>query len=458
VAKQRNPLFHLGRYEVLERIGAGGMAEAFFARAPSADGIALPVVIKRVLPHLATSPDLVNMFRDEARIMSELRHANIVRLLEFGEADGQYFLVMEQVEGPSLADLVSSLIARNVAFPVSSALFVAMEVARALDFAHTRTSRDGRPLDIVHRDVSPSNVLLSIEGEVKLSDFGIARARDRINETVTEGVVRGKIGYLAPETLVGPVDPRADLYALGVVLWELLAGEFLLTGSWDPPTLARLVKGDWPRVSARRTDVPADVEALVASLLSTDPATRPQRARDVVRALAPHVTALESPAEDLAKLIAAHGIRAAPEVAAPALPTVLVVDQSATWRALLRRALSPEYTVVDVSHIDDALATAQRVVPAAVVSQQLLERGTGIELCELLRGFPECRDTPFVLLASDPSPDLVRGARAADIAEVLPKSGDTKPLLAALRRLLGTGGAEQTLDLPVGASRPLPRR
>ncbi|NBC44454.1 protein kinase [Corallococcus exiguus] len=222
-----------GRYELLERLGAGGMAMVYRGKYTAGPGITKTVVIKRVLGEYADNPAFVEMFLNEARISVGLNHGNIVQVFDFGQVEGEYFLAMEFVDGQPLSRVLKQLKARGMPWmPAPLAVSTVIELCRGLHHAHTRTDEQGESLGLVHRDISPDNVLVSYEGEVKVSDFGIAKARLAGRPETEVGVVKGKYSYLAPEQLKQwPADARADVYAVGVVLFELLCGERPITGN-----------------------------------------------------------------------------------------------------------------------------------------------------------------------------------------------------------------------------------
>ncbi len=218
-----------GRYELLELLGQGGMAEVFLARTRGPKGFARNLVIKRILPHLSSDDEFVDMFVAEAKLTGHLSHGNIVPIYEFGEVDGLLFLAMEHVEGTDLRALLKASRLSSEALPAPVSAYVVMEILQALEYAHSRKTLAGEPLRIVHRDVSPSNVLLSRAGEVKLCDFGIAKAATR---NTTSGRLKGKLAYMSPEQASGKVvDARSDLFSVGVILWEMLAGKRLFAGN-----------------------------------------------------------------------------------------------------------------------------------------------------------------------------------------------------------------------------------
>ncbi len=213
-----------GRYELLERIGVGGMGEVFRARLEVPAAGEKILVIKRILPSLSAQPEFLRLFVNEARVALPLTHGNVVSTFEFGEVDGQYFLAMEYIHGQNLQALIAQAREAGKPVPVAAALFIAAELARGLAYAHDFLTPQGTRTAVMHLDVSPQNVLVSYDGSVKLTDFGIARARLQAT-AASPGIVRGKAAYVAPEQLTGgPIDARADLFALGCVLYELLVG------------------------------------------------------------------------------------------------------------------------------------------------------------------------------------------------------------------------------------------
>ena len=247
-----------GKYHLLEKIATGGMAEVFRARSYGMQGFEKILVIKRILPELGKSEEFVDLFVDEARIAVSLIHVNIVQVFELGEVDGAYYMAMEYVHGLDLARLVSR--ARKIGpFPVHLACFVIAECLKALQFAHERTDDDGNPLNIVHCDISPQNVLISFAGEVKITDFGISRASFQAEGQ--QEVIRGKYAYMSPEQVEGkPLDGRSDLFALGIVLYELLTGRRLFKGKNRDETLGRVKRAEVPSPRTFRPELSEAME------------------------------------------------------------------------------------------------------------------------------------------------------------------------------------------------------
>jgi serine/threonine-protein kinase len=241
-----------GPYVLFDKIGEGGMARIFLARASAGLGGERLLVVKEILPLLAASPEMSRLLVDEAKLCAGLTHKNIVQVADLGREDGRLYIAMEYVEGLDLREMLRSCSQKKVPVPVEFSLFVVEETLRALDYAHRKRGDDGLPLGIVHRDVSPSNVLLSVEGEVKLCDFGIARVLTS-GEALPEEAIQGKAGYMSPEAARGdPVDARSDVFAAGILLWELLAGQRLYrSGGGRPSVLEQARQAAIPPLPAR---------------------------------------------------------------------------------------------------------------------------------------------------------------------------------------------------------------
>ncbi|MCE9573904.1 MAG: serine/threonine protein kinase, partial [Deltaproteobacteria bacterium] len=261
------------RYELFERVGAGGMAEIFRGKAVAAGGFEKPVAIKRILPHLSQDRRFVELLIAEAKILSQLRHRNIVQIFDVGLGDDdQYFLVMEFVDGVDVGAVQRSLETRRKRLPLDLVLHIGAEVCEALEHAHTTAGPDGKPMRLVHRDVSPSNILLSRAGEVKLTDFGIAK---RPEEHTGHGAVRGKFAYISPEQAENRhVDARSDVFSLGLVLFELAVGRRLFSQLPDLEALRAVREAKVPRPRELDPRMPAEVEDLLLAALAKDPAAR----------------------------------------------------------------------------------------------------------------------------------------------------------------------------------------
>src|SRR5437762_4952795 len=277
--------FTLGKYEVMKRLATGGMAEIYLARVRGITGFEKIVVPKRILPQLATQPDFVRMFLDEARIAATLQHPNIVQTYDVGAEGGDYFMAMEYLHGEDLRSLMKTLRGRKQYFQVEHAIRVAMDVCSGLHYAHVKVGFDGLPLNIIHRDVSPQNVIITYEGSVKLLDFGIAKATGRAGET-RWGTLKGKIGYMSPEQCRGePLDRRSDVFAVAILLFELVMGKRLYRGASEFDVLKRIVEGDVPSPRALDPAFPVELDRIIVKGLQKDPEKRFQTAREMGQAL-----------------------------------------------------------------------------------------------------------------------------------------------------------------------------
>jgi serine/threonine-protein kinase len=252
------------------------MAEIFRARQSGAHGFEKILVIKRILPHLAADPEFLAMFIDEAKLQCALQHPKIVQVFEFGEVDGQYYIALEYVDGMDALGLLRACAHRRQRLPVRLAVHIACEVLDALDYAHSQRATDGHPLGIVHRDVSPSNVFISRRGDVKLGDFGIARATEKQRQSKTQaGTLKGKYGYMAPEQVVGgDIDGRADLFAVGIVLSEMLMGRRLFTAPNDLDVLLMVRDARLDRLNRYGGDIPPSLRKILDRILARDPDVR----------------------------------------------------------------------------------------------------------------------------------------------------------------------------------------
>ena len=256
------------RYEVLAKLASGGMADIFLARTKSDAGITRYVVLKRVHKHRAADIRFVHMFLDEARLAAQLQHPNIAQVYDTGKLGDSYFFTMEYVHGVTVREILHAAFERDKPVPLAVALTIIVGSAAALQHAHDRVGVDGKPLAIVHRDVSPSNLMVSFEGHTKIVDFGVAKAADRMTETQS-GTVKGKMGYMAPEQCQGlGVDRRCDLFCLGIVMWELLVGQRLYKRATDFESMMAIVNEPTPEPSSVRAEVPTVLDAIVCKLLA----------------------------------------------------------------------------------------------------------------------------------------------------------------------------------------------
>jgi eukaryotic-like serine/threonine-protein kinase len=267
----------LGKYLLHERIGAGGMAEVFKATYSPEGGFEKTVALKKILPSYGADREFLTLFRLEAELCSRLNHPNVVQVLDFGRHEASFFLAMEFVDGLSLKRVLDVYQGRGL--PLSAVTYLAVELCQALDYVHRRVGPDGQPMNLIHRDLNPPNVLLSTLGEVKVADFGIARAASRV-ELTQAGVIKGKQGYLAPEQAAGEgLDGRVDLFALGVTLHEALTGRRLFPSGDDPASVNAVFLMPIPKPSQLRPEVPPELDAVVMGLLDRELDTRTQTAR-----------------------------------------------------------------------------------------------------------------------------------------------------------------------------------
>jgi len=274
------------RYRVIRKLDSGGMAEVYLGEAESLHGFKKKVAIKRVLPELAQNRQFIAMFLDEARISLHLNHANIVQVFDIGVADDTYFIVMEYVDGVNLKHILEATRQRGFPAPVPVGVYIMIEVCKALSYAHELNDESGKLKGLVHRDVSPPNVLLSLRGEVKLVDFGLAKAVGQLEHT-DPGVIKGKFSYLSPEAVAQEeVDARADIFAAGILLWEILTNERLFLGDTDLETVNLVRQAHVPSVVNLNSQVPPALERVIRRALSRDRNQRYQTAREFGDALA----------------------------------------------------------------------------------------------------------------------------------------------------------------------------
>jgi serine/threonine protein kinase len=295
------------RYELLDRIGVGGMAEIFRGKAVAAGGFEKPVAIKRILPHLSQDRRFVELLIAEAKVLSLLKHRNIVQIFDVGLGDdGQYFLVMEYVDGKDLRAVQTALEVRRRRVPFDLALHIGAEICEALEHAHSARAPDGKPMALVHRDVSPSNVLLSRSGEVKLTDFGIAKRAEQ--EPTGTGAVRGKFAYISPEQARNEqLDPRSDVFSVAILMWELICNRRLFSGMPDLDALRAVREAQVPRALEIDARLPPELDTVLAAALSRDVTKRPTAGQFGTKLRAIRygldATSVGEPASELARLI-----------------------------------------------------------------------------------------------------------------------------------------------------------
>jgi serine/threonine-protein kinase len=271
------------RYELVSELASGGMATVYLGRVRGAVGFARTVAIKRLHRHLASDPGFVAMFIDEGRLASRIRHPNVVPTLDIVSDGGELFLVMEYVHGESLSTIARAVAEAGGTIPLPIGAAIVSGMLLGLHAAHEATGEDGGPLDVVHRDVSPQNVLVGADGVARLVDFGVSKAAGRLQST-GDGQVKGKLGYMPPESFRGEVDRRGDVYSTAVVLWELLTGERLFTGS-HAEVLAKVLAGQIMAPSSMVRGIPEAFDEVVVCGLEFDPERRFPSARAMERAL-----------------------------------------------------------------------------------------------------------------------------------------------------------------------------
>ncbi len=295
------------RYTITERLDHGGMAEVFRGVAESMEGFKKSVAIKRILPNLTKNQKFVSMFLDEARLSLFLQHANIVQVFDISKTpDNAYFLVMEYVDGCNLKALIERQKQKTRRLEVAHTIYLMIECCKALQYAHQLEHPEtNEPLGIVHRDISPPNILLSKNGEVKLVDFGLAKANSQI-ESTDPGVVKGKFSYLSPEAASGlDVDHRADVFAVGIILWELFTGRRLFHGETDYQTVEQVRQAKVPSMAALNPEIELELEQVVRKALARDPEERYASANDLADALAQYLFSrrMKVTARDISNLV-----------------------------------------------------------------------------------------------------------------------------------------------------------
>ena len=299
------------KYTILERLGGGGQAEVFRGIAETLEGFRKAVAIKRVLPELSANAKFSAMFLDEARLSLFLQHANVVQVFDITRAaDQTYLLIMELVDGADLKAAMEREAQRGRTLELRVALYIILECCKGLHYAHTLEHPEtGLPLHIVHRDISPPNIMLSKNGEVKIVDFGLAKAKSQV-EITDQGVVKGKFAYLSPEAAWGlEIDARTDVFALGIILWEMLAGRRLFFADTPYATVELVREARVPSLSALRPNVvDLELDELVRKALARDPDERYQTAADLGDALAQYLFAreLRVSSRDITELVRGH--------------------------------------------------------------------------------------------------------------------------------------------------------
>ncbi len=275
----------VGRYEVISHLATGGMAQIYLARQSGLGAFERHVVLKTILRERASDERFVTMFLDEAKLAATLNHQNVAQVYEVDQADGAYFMAMEYVHGENARAILEATLRRGWTIPLELALMIISGAAAGLHHAHERRGKQGQPLNIVHRDISPANIMVGFDGSVKVLDFGIAKAEERATKTVG-GMIKGKYGYMSPEQCKGkPIDRRSDIFALGICLYELTTLRRAFKGNDDFETMKRIVAGDVIMPSVAVPGYPRELEAIILTALASDPNARFQTAQEMIEAI-----------------------------------------------------------------------------------------------------------------------------------------------------------------------------
>ena len=260
----------IGPYQVLERISAGGMAEVYRAKQTGADNFERPVAIKRILPHIARDPNFIAMFQAEAKLAVQLQHGNICQIYQLGRHEDSFYIALEYVDGRDVGAILDLHQKQGKPIPLPQACYIIGRVCEGLDYAHNKKSSQGEPLNIIHRDISPPNLLISYEGEIKLIDFGLAKAVGSSVQTQA-GIIKGKLAYMSPEQVRGAtLDLRSDVFAVGIVFFELLTARRLFRRDSDLETFDAVRQCRVPRPSEINPDIPKALEEILLTALARD--------------------------------------------------------------------------------------------------------------------------------------------------------------------------------------------
>jgi serine/threonine protein kinase len=417
----------LGRYRLLERIAVGGMGVVYKAMMKGVEGFERCVVVKQVRPELSRNAEFVRSLVAEARLAARLHHPGIVQVFELGQADDEHFLAMEYIEG---ADL-SALLASGRRIPPGLCCYVIGEIAAALGYLHALKDEEQRPLEIVHRDITPSNIMISTGGAVKILDFGVAKAAVRARTEVTEaGTLKGKLSYMSPEQSEGePVDRRSDIFALGVVLHECLTGKRLFRGHDDFHTLRLIKEAKVTPPSQLASDIEAELDQIVLKMLSRDRAERYQSCEEVVAAVAPVIHRLHADAAQL---------RAFMETRGPAAPRRDELSEASTTTDGLR----PDTEAIAAAPRNRLLRWQLLAVAAScvllVASAWIWHHRSNVE--HAVVAAPVVTATPTTPLAPSTSPSQAELPAPGDSPSA-PEDGDQVQL-----RVSGVNGAQVLID------------
>jgi serine/threonine protein kinase len=422
-----------GKYQLVERLGRGGMAEVWKARMVGPAGFQRTLVVKRILPHLVEDPHFVEMFVSEARLSARLNHVNIVQVYELGDVAGEYFLAMEYVRGRDLVNVMRAQLMRGHPDPGLGA-YAMREVCRALAYAHALTDDNGTPFRLIHRDVSPSNVMLSFDGAVKLLDFGIAKALAEATENKTQtGTLKGKFGYMSPEQVEGrDFDHRADLFAAGVVLHESLSGRRLFKGSSDLQTIAMVRDAKVDAPSVINPNVPPELDRIALKALARNPDDR--------------YPSCEEMAFDLDQVV--HQLKWGPEKLKPILRDLFADEPSNTGNLVAVQNVGSGLTIGTLRQHE------RRKIAAYVAAGLVAVGGIAWLVTARARRPPEMKRpvvaapvAPVVTPLAQPAVVRVRVASNPPGAEVFLDGDETARGLTPLTMMIPRGDAPRKLTL-----------
>ncbi len=413
----------IGRYVVERRLGSGGMADVYLCRQSGMGGFDRQVVVKQIRSHLRDREDVIFMFLDEARLVAQVNHPNVVQIYDIDEQDGLPYLVMEYVRGVSFETLSRGLGQKKIPYPIDLVAALGEQACAGLHSAHELRDQSGMPLGVVHRDVSPSNLLLSVDGVVKIIDFGVARAKNRLSVTMA-GHLKGRVGYIAPEALTDAVlDRRADVFSLGVVLYELCIGKTLFDRETDVARLSAVLTTKVPLLTEVRRDAEPGMAEVLNRALEIDPRKRPESAMAFEAAL--HAVAMHTGRYVTPTLIA--------EWLAPFLPDELrVLARNFTPRPTSLGLLT-EQTQKQPSPFSDTVAAPTGAPPSSIspVSSMV----TSLQLPHLPAGFTSMMsDISQQVRAVTPLVPLV-GDLTHYVRSMVPAVNDLNQQVRLMRRL-----------------------
>jgi CheY-like chemotaxis protein len=479
-AEALEPPQHIGRYEVLTKLSSGGMAELYLATVPGPRGFRRFVAIKRILPTLRHEEEFVAMFLDEARITASLAHANIAQLYDLAEDGNELFIAMELVAGQDLSRIQRGVAKSDLPLPLGLSTQVVRDACLALHYAHHFTSPSGRPLPVIHRDLTPSNVMLTYTGTTKLIDFGIAKARGGLSTTQL-GHIKGSIAYMSPEQVRGEeLTGRSDLFSAGIVLWELLTGRRLFHTGDDASTMYRVLNHEVTPPHQLHADIGRPLSDVVMKALQRDPEQRYASGRDMAKAIEDTVGGRIFQEEDSARWMAEHfgaaiartqellSVSDDPERIAraarrmklqtgevPTQPgsgsdvatmtlaepvrsgTLLIVDDTQVGRMLVERMLAHDgHRIISAGSGREALEIVAQLTPDAIILDINMPEMNGFELCQRIRAQENLRSTPVIFLSAQCSLEERQKGIEAGGDDFLRKPYQAEELSTLVRRHL----------------------